>query len=102
MRAPLFVGDRLDTDIRGARAAGLRSAVVLTGVSTPADIVAAGASSRPDYLLEYLRGLLHPYPATRLLPDGTVAVGAAAVGVEHDAVRVVRAGSCRIGRVGAP
>lgn len=31
----LVVGDRLDTDIAGARAAGLASALVLTGVTTP-------------------------------------------------------------------
>lgn len=34
-RRTLVVGDRLDTDIAGARAAGLASALVLTGVTTP-------------------------------------------------------------------
>jgi 4-nitrophenyl phosphatase len=33
-RRTLVVGDRLDTDIAGARAAGLASALVLTGVTT--------------------------------------------------------------------
>jgi len=35
-RRTLVVGDRLDTDIAGAKAAGLTSALVLTGVTTPA------------------------------------------------------------------
>ncbi|HEU5098880.1 MAG TPA: HAD-IIA family hydrolase [Roseiflexaceae bacterium] len=34
----LVIGDRLDTDIAGAAAAGLASALVLTGVTTPADL----------------------------------------------------------------
>ena len=34
----LVIGDRLDTDIAGATAAGLASAMVLTGVSTTADL----------------------------------------------------------------
>ena len=34
----LVIGDRLDTDIAGAAAAGLASALVLTGVSTMADL----------------------------------------------------------------
>ncbi len=34
----LVIGDRLDTDIAGAAAAGLASALVLTGVSTVADL----------------------------------------------------------------
>jgi len=47
---PLVVGDRLDTDIAGARAAGFASLAVLTGVSSPRDLLAAGAAERPDYL----------------------------------------------------
>jgi 4-nitrophenyl phosphatase len=34
----LMIGDRLDTDIAGARAAGIASALVLTGVSSVADM----------------------------------------------------------------
>jgi HAD superfamily hydrolase (TIGR01457 family) len=34
----LVIGDRLDTDIAGAKAAGLASALVLTGVTTQADL----------------------------------------------------------------
>jgi 4-nitrophenyl phosphatase len=37
-RRTLVIGDRLDTDIAGAAAAGLASALVLTGVTTLADL----------------------------------------------------------------
>ncbi|RLK54758.1 HAD-IIA family hydrolase [Actinokineospora cianjurensis] len=47
---PLVVGDRLDTDIEGAVAAGLDSLLVLTGVSTAADVIAAGPEARPTYI----------------------------------------------------
>ena len=49
-RRPLVVGDRLDTDIEGARRAGAASLLVLTGVATPADLLAAGPDHRPDLL----------------------------------------------------
>jgi glycerol 3-phosphatase-2 len=46
----LVVGDRLDTDIEGARRAGMASLLVLTGVSTPADLMTAPEHQRPDYV----------------------------------------------------
>ena len=56
-RAPLVVGDRLDTDIAGANAAGLPSLLVLTGVSTAADMIRAPDGARPDYVAADLRSL---------------------------------------------
>ena len=47
---PLVVGDRLDTDIAGANAAGFPSLLVLTGVSTAEDLVAAAPQDRPTYV----------------------------------------------------
>ena len=44
---PLMVGDRLDTDIEGARNAGLDSLLVLTGVTGLAELV-GGAGRRSD------------------------------------------------------
>ena len=44
---PLVVGDRLDTDIEGAVRAGLDSLLVLTGVDTVDDVLAAPAARRP-------------------------------------------------------
>lgn len=53
----LVVGDRLDTDIAGALTAGLDSLVVLTGVASPASLLAAIPAERPTYLAADLRGL---------------------------------------------
>lgn len=55
----LMVGDRLDTDIAGARAIGLRSALVLTGVSTRDEAEAAPESRRPDLTVDSLTELVH-------------------------------------------
>ena len=54
----LAVGDRLDTDIAGANAAGMPSALVLTGVSTREEAYSASDELRPTYVIEDLRGLL--------------------------------------------
>lgn len=54
---PLVVGDRLDTDIAGARNAGLPSMLVLTGVSDLLALASAAPDSRPTYVAHDLRGL---------------------------------------------
>ncbi|MFE2442778.1 HAD hydrolase-like protein [Streptomyces sp. NPDC021218] len=59
---PLVVGDRLDTDIEGAYAGGVDSLLVLTGVTTPAGLLAAEPGHRPTYVDRDLRGLLTPQP----------------------------------------
>jgi HAD superfamily hydrolase (TIGR01450 family) len=56
-RAPLVVGDRLDTDIAGANAAGLPSLLVLTGASSARDAVHAVPEQRPTYIGDDLRSL---------------------------------------------
>ncbi|OBJ58749.1 HAD-IIA family hydrolase [Mycobacterium sp. 1423905.2] len=69
-RNPLVVGDRLDTDIEGANAAGLPSLMVLTGVNSARDAVYARPAHRPTYIGHDLRSLHR---------DGaTLAVGAQA------------------------
>jgi HAD superfamily hydrolase (TIGR01457 family) len=47
---PLVVGDRLDTDIAGAVAAGLDSLLVLSGVSTARELLDAPEDMRPTYV----------------------------------------------------
>lgn len=77
----LFIGDRLDTDIAGAQAAGLQPALVLTGIDRPKHLLAAPANSRPTYILGDLRELHEPYPETRTKGD-TTTVGRASVRID--------------------
>lgn len=56
-RRPLFVGDRLDTDIAGAHRVGFDSLLVLTGVHGRADVESAPADQRPTYVGEDLGAL---------------------------------------------
>ncbi|MCI4065520.1 HAD-IIA family hydrolase [Micromonospora sp. R77] len=56
----LVVGDRLDTDIEGARRAGLDSLLVLTGVSDVPELLAAPQARRPTYVALDLAGLFDP------------------------------------------
>jgi glycerol 3-phosphatase-2 len=61
---PLFIGDRLDTDILGSNRAGIPSALVLTGIDQAKQVLAADAKSRPRFILGDLRELHLPYPET--------------------------------------
>src|SRR5699024_4722828 len=47
---PLVVGDRLETDIAGAHAAGMDSLLVLSGVSTPHGLLCASDEQRPTHV----------------------------------------------------
>jgi glycerol-1-phosphatase len=49
-RRALVVGDRLDTDVEGAGRAGMDSLLVLTGVTTPTDLLAAPPDRRPTHV----------------------------------------------------
>ncbi len=62
-RNPIVVGDRLDTDIEGARRAGCDSLLVLSGVTDAATLLAAPALHRPDYLGHDVSALLRGHPA---------------------------------------
>ena len=73
-RRPLAVGDRLDTDIEGAVGAGMDSLLVLTGVSGPAELLAAPPERRPTYVAADLSGLFGEASAARL-PAGAVGLG---------------------------
>lgn len=90
-RHPLFIGDRLDTDIAGAQAAGIPSALVLTGVDRPKHVLAAPTTSRPTFILGDLRELHEPYPET-VVQGGVTTVGTASVRIDGPDVHIVRAG----------
>lgn len=55
--AVLAVGDRLETDIEGARRAGLPTVLVTTGVHGPEDVAAAPPEARPDRIVATLLDL---------------------------------------------
>jgi len=57
---PLFVGDRLDTDIAGAVNAGLDSMLVLSGSHRAAELFDAAPGERPTFVGQDLRALLRP------------------------------------------
>lgn len=58
---PLVVGDRLDTDIKGAIAAGMDSACVMTGIATRKELLGAKSDERPNFILENLMGIFDSY-----------------------------------------
>ena len=99
--SPLVVGDRLDTDIAGANAAGLPSLMVLTGVSTPAEAVHAPPAQRPTFIGADLTALaadattlaVAAHPAWRIEPatDGAVVITATGADPGTDELSVVRA-----------
>jgi glycerol-1-phosphatase len=99
-RAPLVIGDRLDTDIEGANAARLPSLLVLTGVSTARDAVYAPPACRPTYIGHDLRSLhqdaslleVRPQPGWRVdLGDGEVTVSTNGGRDDGDGLSIVRA-----------
>ncbi|WIB26056.1 HAD-IIA family hydrolase [Curtobacterium sp. MCSS17_015] len=94
--SPLFIGDRLDTDIKGANDAGIPSVLVLTGIDQPKQVLAADQRSRPTYVLRDLRGLHEPYPVTIRQEDrdGTrrVTVGESTVSMRGHVVRAEQVG----------
>lgn len=98
-RAPLVVGDRLDTDIAGAAAAALPSLMVLSGVNSALDTVFAPPGLRPTYLGHDLRTLhtettaaaIVAQPAWPTAVDGERIVVSAGCPDDGDGLSVVRA-----------
>ncbi|AKU65899.1 hydrolase [Schaalia meyeri] len=76
---PLAVGDRLETDIMGAVAAGVPAMHVLTGVHQARDVIRAPRGQRPSYLAIDMRGLLEAHPAPKHHRDGTWTCGVSQV-----------------------
>ena len=93
---PLVIGDRLDTDILGANRAGMRSALVLTGIDGRKQAIAAAEEQQPTYILGDLRELSTEYPesiVTEKADTVTVTVGNSSVTMTANVVRVKRKGS---------
>ncbi len=88
-RAPLVVGDRLDTDIEGATRVGCDSLLVFTGVTDASLLLAAPHTMRPTYIATDVSGLLHSHPAIEVQQRQTRCGGWSAT-VDGD--RIVLAG----------
>jgi hypothetical protein len=74
------------------------SALVLTGIDGPKQLLAAAADSRPDFVLADLRGLADPYPQTW---DETDARGERRIRV-GDAVVLHRGSALTLETAGSP
>lgn len=68
-RRPVFVGDRLDTDVEGANNVQIDSFLVFTGVHGKYDLVAAIPKQRPTAIGYDLRDLLKPARMARAIGD---------------------------------
>ncbi|MER5642815.1 HAD-IIA family hydrolase [Kitasatospora sp. NPDC002227] len=91
-RRPLVVGDRLDTDIEGAFNGGVDSLLVFTGVTTPAQVLAAPVEHRPTYLAADLRGMLVAAPEVVELGDWAFGCGGYRAWAEDGELRVAGEG----------
>ena len=91
-----MVGDRLDTDIQGGRAAGMATLLVLTGVSDAAELLAAPPEAAPDYVGADLGALAHDpddlAPGPR--PGWTVAADRTGWTLSGAATRSTRCARC--------
>ncbi len=72
---PLMIGDRLDTDIEGARVVEVDSLLVMTGVTHLPELVAATPELRPTYVAADMEGLFEPHPVPDTGDDGAVGLG---------------------------
>ena len=85
------IGDRLNTDLAGARAAGFPGLHVLTGVDGAGELLRARAGERPTYLGLDLRALSQPHPEVTLEPDAQAHCRNARARATSDGVIVLRA-----------
>lgn len=67
---PVFVGDRLDTDILGANTVGMDSLFVFTGAHGKKDLAAAAADSRPTHIGWDVAALLEPAHTVQVSDGG--------------------------------
>lgn len=68
----IAVGDRWDTDIAGANAAGIDSMLVFTGVTSPKSALTIPAAGRPSFLGRSVADILRGQPEVRWDAEWTV------------------------------
>jgi HAD superfamily hydrolase (TIGR01450 family) len=89
---PLVIGDRLDTDIRGAVTMGWDSLLVLTGVTGLEELVGARPEERPTYVAPDLAALAEAQEAPEVT-DGAAVLGGWTAFVEGGRLEVSGQGS---------
>jgi len=92
MKNPLFIGDRIDTDILGANNAEIDSALVFTGIATGKETISAAKGSRPTYLLESVSEIMEKHKAPKKTKYGFKS-GSAQVELLGNKVRLISSGS---------
>lgn len=85
---PIFVGDRLDTDIEGAVNAGIDSLLVFSGAHGKKDLVTAPPQAHPSYIGADVGALLRP-PRTATQSPGRAVCGAQEIRVSADGAELV-------------
>ncbi|MEY4980697.1 MAG: hypothetical protein RL174_35, partial [Actinomycetota bacterium] len=99
-KSPLFVGDRIDTDITGANRAGIPSALVMTGVSTRKEVLGVKPEGRPAFILESLAELVQGYEAPRAVAGGFECLDAR-VELKNSALKIISGNPKGIGSLRA-
>lgn len=72
---PVFVGDRIDTDIMGAHAVGIESFFVFTGAHGVRDVCLAPENGRPTAIGWNVASLFEPQRVATVDADGAVCGG---------------------------
>lgn len=91
---PVVIGDRLDTDVEGANRAGVPSLLVLTGITSPVDVVMAEPAHRPTWVAENLvEGLLQPHPPVERGRGATWRCGGWECGLSDGVIHLMGSGS---------
>ena len=83
---PIFVGDRIDTDIGGAVGLGVDSMLVLTGAHGAAELLTAPPAERPTYLGWNVGALLEPALTARVEGDQASCAGSRVRAVDGELV----------------
>ena len=75
-KQPIFVGDRIDTDIRGANRAGIPSVLVMTGISTRKEVLGVKKEDQPTFIIGTMAELLAEYDEPKKTKRGYSCKGA--------------------------
>lgn len=75
-KKPIFIGDRIDTDIRGANRAEIDSVLVMTGISTRKEVLGVKKEDRPKYIVGTMAELLVEYDLPKKTKRGFACKGA--------------------------